>query len=175
MIPVVTAVAVFALMGVEAALSRSHERALRAAGAVEPADDVYPVMRVTYPAAFLLMCIEGLWRGAAGAPWLTAGLLVFLAGKTIKYSAMASLGRLWSFRVLVVPGASLVRSGPYRFLRHPNYLGIMGELAGTAMIAASPVTGAAALVTFAWILRKRIAVEERMLSDMSVSRQLNVP
>ena len=76
---------------------------------------------------------------------------------------MASLGPRWSFRVLVVPGAPLVTSGPYRWMRHPNYVGVMGELAGVAIALSAFITGTLALVTFAWILVRRIKVEERAL------------
>jgi protein-S-isoprenylcysteine O-methyltransferase Ste14 len=79
-------------------------------------------------------------------------------------AAIAALGDLWSFKVLVLPGVALVESGPYRWLRHPNYVGIAGELIGTALMAGSPITGAIAFVTFGGIMLARIRVEERALT-----------
>jgi methyltransferase len=154
---------VLVLMIGETVLSRAHEHALRARGAIEPPDDVYPIMKVAYPGAFLLMGVEGLWRGEAPAAVLVAGLIVFVTAKAVKYWAMASLGPLWSFRVLVLAGEPLVESGPYRLLRHPNYLGVMGELTGAGLVMWAPVSGTAALAAFAWILRRRVMVEERAL------------
>jgi methyltransferase len=63
----------------------------------------------------------------------------------------------------VPPGAALVVGGPYRLMRHPNYLAVVGEIVGAAMIVAAPVTGAIAAVGFGWLLRRRIAVEDRAL------------
>jgi methyltransferase len=159
--------AVFLMMLVELQLSRSNERRLRAAGALEPPDDVYPVMQLAYPACFVLMAIEGALHASVGARGVLWGLAVFGFGKGIKFWAIASLGPRWSFRVLVLPGAPLVTSGPYRWMRHPNYVGVMGELAGVAIALAAFVTGTLAIVTFAWILVRRIKVEESALEGAS--------
>src|SRR5215203_5950225 len=157
--------AVFLMMLVELQLSRSNERGLRAAGALEPAEDVYPLMQVAYPASFVLMAVEGALHASVASSGVLWGLAVFGVGKAIKFWAIASLGRRWSFRVLVLPGAPLVTSGPYRWMRHPNYVGVMGELAGVAIALSAFITGTLALATFAWILVRRIKVEERALYE----------
>jgi methyltransferase len=163
LLTVIITLVAFVLMGIEALVSRSHERSLRAQGAVEPRDDIYGVMQWMYPASFLAMAAEGVLRGGATRGVVIAGAAVFLAAKAIKYWAMATLGGRWSFRVLVLPGAPLVTGGPYAHMRHPNYLGVMGELAGFAMLAGAPIAGMVAAAVFAAILRRRIAVEERAL------------
>lgn len=153
---------VFLLMLGELWLSRRNERGLRAQGALEPADDVYRTMAWAYPASFVAMAAEGF---LAGSPrWIVAaGMVTFAAAKGIKYWAMASLGRRWTFRVLVLPGAPLVTSGPYAWLRHPNYVGVAGELVGFGLAAGAIVTGLLSVAGFAWLLRRRIAVEDRAL------------
>ena len=151
------------LMLLETYHSRRNERALRARGAREPHDDVYRWMQIAYPGSFILMGVEGLSRGEAPGAQLAAGALLFGAAKALKYWAIASLGRLWSFRVLVLPGASLVTTGPYRWLRHPNYVGVMGELLGAAVLLHAPIAGVVGVVVFGLLLRRRIAVEERAL------------
>lgn len=157
-------------MLVETALSRSNERRLRRAGAVEPPGDVYRAMAVVYPASFVAMGAEGAISGPPpGVVW-AAGLLVFAGAKALKYWAIASLGRRWTFRVLVVPGAPLVMRGPYAFIRHPNYAGVMGELAGMALLVGAPLAGALSLAAFALLLRRRITVEERALGRQSFTR-----
>jgi methyltransferase len=155
--------AVFLMMMVELQLSRSNERGLRAAGALEPADDVYPLMQIAYPASFVLMAIEGALHASVASRAVLLGLAIFGFGKVIKFWAIAALGPRWSFRVLVLPGAPLVTSGPYRWMRHPNYVGVMGEIAGVAIALSAIVTGTLALVIFAGILVRRIKVEERAL------------
>ena len=154
---------VFAFMLVEARRAASNERAQRARGGIEPPDDVYGMMRVVYPAAFLAMFAEGLVRGRASTTLMIAGAVIFAAAKALKWWAILSLGPFWTFRVIVVPGAPMVAKGPYRWLRHPNYVGVLGELAGVATFVGALVSGTVAIVAFAGLLIKRIAVEERML------------
>lgn len=152
---------VFAPMIVEAVLSRRHERTLRERGAIEPPGDVYAAMRLAYPGVFLLMLLEGIGRGVAGTGWLQAGAAIFVLAKALKYWAIHALGSRWSFRVLVLPGLPLVSSGPYRFLRHPNYVAIVGELIAAALMLGAPVSGTVAVVGFGALLRRRTAIEER--------------
>ena len=154
---------VAATMIFEAALSRRNERELRAQGAAEPHDDVYWLMRVAYPTAFLAMLAEGWRRGAIVDVHVAAGFAVLVGAKLLKYWAIVSLGVRWTFRVLVPPGSTRVLTGPYRMLRHPNYIAVMGELAGAALIAHAPVAGGIALTGFAALILLRIRVEERAL------------
>jgi methyltransferase len=154
---------IFGFMLIEARRASRNERAQRARGGIEPSGDVYKLMRVVYPGAFLAMLVEGAARGGPPTGVLVAGAAVFAVAKALKWWAIVSLGRLWTFRVIVVPGATLVATGPYRWLRHPNYVGVLGELAGVAALAGAPISGSVAIVAFGVLLLKRIAVEERML------------
>jgi len=157
----------FIPMAFEARLAAAHDRGLRAAGAIEPKDDVFPVMQVVYPTAFLAMALEALLRDAHVDLILGAGAIVFALGKAIKYWAIATLGPRWTFRVLVPPGSGLVQRGPYRFMHHPNYLGVMGELAGMGLMAHALVAGPIAVVLFGAIIAARIRVEERALARVN--------
>jgi methyltransferase len=154
---------VFGPMLLEARRSRHNERALRAAGAVEPRDDVYVWMQVAYPACFLAMIAEGWLRPQGPVGMAAGGAAVFAAGKWIKYWAIGTLGPRWTFRVLVPPGSARTAAGPYRWMRHPNYVGVAGELAGFALLARAPVSGVLSLALFGALLLARIRVEERAL------------
>ncbi len=145
-------------------VSRRHERALRARGAREPAGDVYRALQVAYPVAFAGMALEGWMRRPQVDAWFWGGAAVFLAAKALKYWAIATLGPLWTFRVLVLPAHPLVRRGPYRWLRHPNYLGVAGELAGVALLVRAVVTGPLGILMFAGLLARRIRVEEQAIA-----------
>jgi methyltransferase len=155
--------AVLLLMLVELQLSTYNERQLRAKGAVEPADDVIGLMRLAYPLAFVAMGVEAWLRGTWSRDWLLLGLVLFGWAKALKFWAIAHLGPRWTFRVLVPPGAPLVTSGPYRYLRHPNYVAVIGELLAIAIALQAPITGILGTLGFAWLIRKRIAVEEHAL------------
>ncbi len=163
MLPIVLVAVAFVPMLLEAARSARNERALRAMGAVEPPRDVYRAMQFAYPACFAAMIAEA-WARRRGATSLAAaGAGVFIAAKALKYWAIAALGVRWSFRVLVPPGAPRVRGGPYRMIAHPNYVAVEAELAGMALMAQAPWTGAAAVAGFGAIILARIRVEDRAL------------
>jgi methyltransferase len=160
---IVLAAVVFVPMLVEAHRASRNERAQRARGGVEPPGDVYRLMQVVYPGAFAAMVFEGAIRGGPPPGLLVAGAIVFAAAKAVKWWAIVSLGPFWTFRVIVVPGGPRVARGPYRWIRHPNYLGVLGELAGAAALAGAPIAGVAGLVAFSGLLVRRIAVEDEAL------------
>lgn len=155
--------AAFVPMAFEARLSARHERALRRAGAMEPAGDVYRAMQAAYPGCFLAMIAEGWWRGAPSARVMAAGAVVFAAAKGLKYWAIATLGERWSFRVLVPPGSDRIVAGPYRVVTHPNYAAVVLELAGMGLLAGARAATVASLAGFGLLLRARMRVEERAL------------
>jgi methyltransferase len=156
---------IYVPMLVEAVRASGNERAQFARGGVEPAGDVYKVMRIAYPGLFAAMLVEGALRGLRVDSWLVGGLLTWTAGKALKWWAIATLGRAWTFRVVVVPGDGLIASGPYRFVRHPNYLGVLLELAGVAAMAHASVSGPLAVVLFGSLVAVRISVENRALAE----------
>ena len=156
-------IVVFFPMAVEATRAASNERAQRARGGLEPPDDVYKMMRVAYPAVFLAMIAEGFIRGTPSTLSLTAGIVLFVAAKALKWWAILALGPFWTFRVITVPHVPLVTSGPYRFLRHPNYVAVVGELVGVALMTRALIAGILGTVGFGLLMLKRIAVEERAL------------
>jgi methyltransferase len=158
---------VFVPMLFEAVLSRRNERELRAMGAAEPHDDVYWLMQLVYPTAFAAMLFEGWRRGAIVDVHVAAGFALFVGAKLLKYWAIASLGVRWTFRVLVPPGSTRILAGPYRVLSHPNYVAVIAELAGAALIAHAPVAGTVAIVAFGALILLRIRVEERALETGS--------
>jgi methyltransferase len=156
---------VFVPLLIEARRAARLERAQLERGGLEPSGDVYGAMRVAYPAAFAVMIVESAIRGLPGRGWMAAGLACFVAAKVIKWWAILTLGPLWTFRVIVVPGTTLVDGGPYRFLRHPNYVGVAGELVGLALTTGATVSGPLAIVLFGTLLKRRVAVEERALDS----------
>lgn len=155
---------VFVLMLFEAMISRKHERRLRELGAIEPPDDVYGQMQVVYPLAFLVPAVEGWLRTPSTSPLAIVGLVTFIAAKSLKYWAASTLGDRWTFRVLVPPGSSRTRRGPYRLLAHPNYVAVVGEILGAGLFVGGRWSATLFTILFAALMLKRIRVEERALS-----------
>jgi methyltransferase len=170
---------VIGLLLAETRVSRMHEQTLRERGAVTPPGDVYLALLILYPAAFVLMGVEGAWRASVagragtaamqGPSWLASGALLFVASKALKYWAIRSLGELWTFRVFAVRDAPLVTSGPYRYVTHPNYIAVVGELIGTAMMVGAPISGPIMLGAFGVALRARVRFENQVLRAIAGS------
>jgi methyltransferase len=157
----------FIPMLLEARRSAANERTLRARGAMEPADDVYHAMQLAYPACFLAVVLEAWVRGSGPGVIAVAGAVLFAAAKALKYWAIATLGERWTFRVLVPPGSTRTAGGPYRVMRHPNYVAVVGELLGFALLGQAPIAGVAAIAGFGALLRARGRVAERALGVRS--------
>lgn len=160
----VCAVAVFGAMIAEAVVAARNDRQLRAAGAVEPRGDVLRIMQVAYPACFLAILGEGAWRAVSADTLFLAGAAIFTGAKALKYWAIASLGPRWTFRVLVPPGSARVTRGPYRWMAHPNYVAVAGELIGAAAAMHAGVTGPMAVAAFCILMVRRVVVEEKALA-----------
>lgn len=108
----------------ELVLARSNTRALLAAGAQEHAPGHYPLI-VAVHAAWL----AALWWLAPGRPihWIFFAFFVLL--QLGRVWVIRTLGPRWTTRIIVLPGAPLVAGGPFRFVSHPNYLVVIGEIA----------------------------------------------
>jgi methyltransferase len=165
MIPLLWLAAVFLPMALEARVSVAHERRLRADGAIEPPGDVYHAMQIAYPATFVAMIVEGVLRAVTVDGAVVAGAALFAVAKLLKYWAIASLGERWTFRVLVPPGSTRTLRGPYGRVRHPNYIAVAGELAGTALAMHAILTGIPAVIGFVALMLKRVRIEDRALEQ----------
>ena len=150
-------------------LCRRNRSRLLARGGREVRPDTYRPMVALHVLFLAFLSIESYpWRVPADArTWACLGALA--AVTALRYWAIASLGEYWNTRVVVVPGTHLVRTGPYRFLRHPNYLVIVLEFLVLPLLMRAPVT----LVLFSLAnlaaLRQRIRIEETALAEIVAS------
>jgi methyltransferase len=109
------------------------------------------------------MGVEGALGGPAPRDIMLYGLALFGLAKALKIWAISSLGWRWTFRVLIPPGEPLVTAGPYRFLAHPNYLAVVGEILSVAAIVWAPIAGVLSAIVFGWLMIARIRIEDRAL------------
>ena len=150
--------------GAELVVSRRNARRALAAGGVETGRRAYAVM-VAVHALFPLACAAEVlllarpFPGAAGF----AALAVALGAQGLRWWAVATLGERWSTRIVALPGAPPVTGGPYRFLRHPNYLAVVLEMAAVPLIHGAWLTAAVFSALNAALLSHRIPAEERAL------------
>jgi methyltransferase len=105
-------------------LARRNTAALLAKGAVEVAPEHYPAIVVMHALWLASLWILGVTR-VINPVWLA----VFLLLQVLRAWILMTLGPRWTTRIIILPGAPLVTNGPYRFLSHPNYLVVVGEIA----------------------------------------------
>lgn len=149
--------------GVELALARRNRRILLARGGREFHPESYRPL-VAMHALFFVSLIAESW------PWqIPLDPLTFLClgglvlTQALRYWCIVTLGVFWNTRIIVLPGAAAVRRGPYRFLRHPNYLAVTLEIAALPLLARAPFTLFIFSVLNLIVLRRRIALEEEAL------------
>ena len=145
--------------GAELALANRNTRRLLARGAVEVAPGHYPLIVVLH-AAWLI----GLWLFGRNAELRFGWLAAFALLQLLRLWVIASLGERWTTRIIVMPGTRLVRSGPYRFLAHPNYLVVTGEIAVLPLALSLPWYALAFLIANAAVLAIRIRAENAALA-----------
>ena len=153
--------------GVELAVSERNRRWSMAQGGVESGAGHYPVMVLLHTGLLVGAVVEVLALDRPFLPWLGWPMLALLvASHGLRWWCISSLGRQWCTRIVVVPGRSAVTSGPYRFLRHPNYLAVVLEGIALPLVHTAWVTAAAFTVANAALLRVRIAAEEQALRSL---------
>jgi methyltransferase len=108
----------------ELVVARRNTRRLLADGGVERGASHYPLM-VALHATWL----AGLWWLAWDRPANLAWVGVYAVLEVLRLWVLVSIGRRWTTRIIVVPGETLVRKGPYRFISHPNYAVVAAEIA----------------------------------------------
>lgn len=143
-----------------------NARRLRERGGYEVGGEHYPWM-VAMHAAFLVACPLEVWL--AERPWrpLLGGAMVALLIATmgLRYWVIATLGDRWTTRVFVVPGEERIHGGPYRWLRHPNYLAVRLEVLALPLIHGAWITALVFTILNTWLLAVRIRAEDRALDD----------
>jgi methyltransferase len=149
----------------ELALARRNRRLLLAQGAREYGARHYPLFVILHTVWLAGWLIEGFVRGGAPAALWPLWLGLFLAAQGLRYWCIATLGFRWNTRILVLPGVPPIRRGPYRLLRHPNYLAVTVEIVCGPLIFGAWATALVAGVADAWLLLAvRIPAEEEALS-----------
>jgi methyltransferase len=149
-----------ALRILELAVARRNTRRLLAEGAIEAGSAHYPFIIALHAAWFLALLLSAPPGRAPQWPWL----IFFLLLQPLRLWVISTLGRFWTTRVISLPGAPLIRRGPFRFIRHPNYLIVELEFITLPLAFGAPllalIFGLANAVLIAW----RIWIEDRLLA-----------
>ena len=142
----------------ELALSQRNTRRLLARGGHEVAPGHYPFL-VTLHAAWLAV----LWIFGPGPPIEIVPLILFAILQLGRLWVIATLGERWTTRIIVLPAAPLVTTGPYRWVNHPNYLIVVGEIALLPLVFGLPMVAILFSVLNGLLLWVRITCENRAI------------
>ena len=148
----------------ELILSSRHTRRLLARGAREHGHGHYPLLVVLHALFPVALVVEVIVLGARPNALAPLWLALWLGAQGMRYVSIRALGERWTTRVLVLPGAPLVRRGPYRWLRHPNYLAVVVELLAAPLIFGAWRTALVFSLANLPLLRVRIRCEEHAMA-----------
>lgn len=146
--------------------SAAHEASLRAAGGREHAPEHMAWMRALHGGWLAAMVVE-VWLARPSPPgYVTLGALaVFVVGQALRVAAMRELGTRWTVKIITLPGRRAIDTGVFSYVRHPNYLGVVLEIAALPCAGGAYATAVLASLLNGLLLRARIAAEERALSE----------
>jgi methyltransferase len=153
---------------VELVISARNARAAFSRGGLEFGRRHFPWMVALHTGLLAACFLEAWLLERPFIPWLGWPMLALVAGsQMLRYWCIASLGPQWNTRVIVVPGLSVVTRGPYRWLRHPNYVAVVVEGFALPLVHTSWVTALAfTALNAVLLLAFRIPVENRALASL---------
>ena len=170
--PIFLLIAALEMLG-EAYISLRNSNRLLALGAVEVEPQILPVMIFLYVLMYPACLVEFLFLPRSIPQWwMILFASIFLLAKALKFWAVSALGHYWTMRVLILPESKTVSRGPYRWIKHPNYVAVLMEITATCLLGKSFLTFFVIAGSFAVVLRWRIRSEEKALrryTDYSVN------
>lgn len=151
----------------ELGLSARHAERLRRRGAYEVGQRHFALLVVLH-ALFLPACAAEVLLLHRSFPGVVGGLALIaaLAAQALRYWAVMALGERWNVRIFVLDDVSPVVSGPYRYLRHPNYVAVLVEIACVPLIHGAWLTAVVFSLAHAALLAVRIRQEEAALGPL---------
>lgn len=148
-------------------LSAKHKREVLANGGREFFPESYRIM-VGLQVLFFVALIAESYPWHVPLDMLTwFGLTMTALLQILRYWCVISLGEKWNTRIILIPGSKAVMRGPYRFMRHPNYLAVTLEFAVIPLLARAPLSLLIFSLANLLVLRQRITLEERALREFT--------
>ncbi len=142
--------------------SECHRKALLAKGGKEYAYEHFPFMALLHSMWLVAMVVEVWVFDRVALPLIAVfAILLFLLGQFFRLVAMHTLGERWCARIITLPDRPPIAMGIYRYMRHPNYVGVVLEIAATPMIHGAFLTAIIFSVLNCWLLKVRISAEEK--------------
>ncbi|MFS0656756.1 isoprenylcysteine carboxyl methyltransferase family protein [Bacillus sp. 179-C3.3 HS] len=150
---------------IEVLVAKRNEKRVKALGAIEFGAGHYPYMVAMHAAFFLFLTLETWLLQREPSRFFLLLLLLLGLTQIVRYWALYSLGTYWNTKILVVPNALIVKKGPYRWLKHPNYLVVAIELLFIPLLFQAYITAILFTCLNGWMMVVRIQAEEKALQQ----------
>ncbi|PIC86680.1 isoprenylcysteine carboxyl methyltransferase [Sporosarcina sp. P20a] len=152
---------------VELVVANRNEKWIRNQGAIEIGASHYKWMVLMHIAFFISLLVEVLVFDRSLLPVWGTLLAIFLLMQVLRVWCLSSLGKFWNTKILILPGANVQKKGPYRWIRHPNYVIVTTELIVLPLLFSAYLTAGLFLLLNIWMLSVRIPTEERALRELT--------
>ncbi|MEG7377767.1 isoprenylcysteine carboxyl methyltransferase family protein [Bacillus subtilis] len=152
----------------EMAVARQNEQKVKKQGAIEFGESHYPYIIIMHILFFLSLTAEVLLMNKQPSSWWIGIAVAILSVQAVRYWALCSLGAYWNTKILVVPGAELVKKGPYKWMKHPNYTVVILEILLIPLLYQAYVTMCLFSIVNAVLLTVRIRAEDKALEEFSI-------
>jgi methyltransferase len=148
---------------VELWIANKNEKWMKAKGAIEVGREHYPIMVFMHSAFFVTLLVEVILLNRELSLLWPALITIFFITQLMRIWALTSLGKYWNTKIIVLPNATIVKKGPYKYLRHPNYVIVVVEILLVPLLFQAYWTAAIFSILNAWVLTIRIPLEEKAL------------
>lgn len=150
---------------IELIVAKNNESWMRSKGAYEVGASHYPYMVAMHVAFFIALLVEVDIFSRPVSPLWSVLLTLFIIAQCLRLWCLSSLGKFWNTKIIILPNANVVAKGPYRFLRHPNYVIVTAEILILPLLFSAYFTAIVFTLLNIWMLSVRIPLEEKALKD----------
>src|SRR5262249_5666735 len=156
--------AVALLRFVELGISKRHQREMLARGAAKVGEAKFHQMVLLHALVLVGAAVEGLLLRRPFILWLAAPMFaVFLVANAVRWWVISTLGGHWNVQVMDSTRLGVVTSGPFRYVRHPNYAAVFAEMLALPLMHTAWITAMAGAIVHLHVLAERLSTEERVL------------
>ncbi|MCL5267637.1 MAG: hypothetical protein M1469_06000 [Bacteroidetes bacterium] len=145
--------------------AKRHEKSLKRLGASEVDRNGYRVIVGMHVTFFVSLVLEKVFlHRVLNREWFVF-VIIFASAQLLRYWAIHSLGVYWNTKIIVAPGHTRIKKGPYKYFRHPNYVAVITEFAVVPLVFSCYATAVAFTILNALLLRRRIKIETNALAS----------
>ncbi|HEY3249653.1 MAG TPA: isoprenylcysteine carboxylmethyltransferase family protein [Ignavibacteria bacterium] len=153
----------------ELVYAKHNERHMISRGAIEYDREGYKYIVIMHSAFFISLIVENFFLLRELNPYWYVFFIIFVCGQGLRYSAIISLKEQWNTKIIVLKSGEIVKTGPYRYLRHPNYLGVVLEIIAIPLMFSCYITAFVFTILNLLVLKRRIPIEGEALRFLNSS------